>query len=483
MPLFTAPSHINISVIHSGAYWHHAIVEDIDHAEDEIHAIEYSNNAKRFITDNCNTAKGFITDNCTTPKAFKIAEVIRQTYKFGNEDVYLLKHDSCDDPEKVVSRAQSKLGEGKYNPVTNNCEHFAMWCKTGKSSSDQVNKAKEMLQKPSPSQIMVAIGAAIGAEVVKTGVSGESKEDVAQTKSNEGQEVVKTDVSGESNEDVAQTKSNEGQEVVKTDVSGESNEDVAQTKSNEGQEVVKTDVSGESKKDVAQTVSNEGQEVVNTTMRAASDPDAVAQTASNAGQQVVMKEFVAQPGLNLSNEGQEVVNTTMRAASDLDAVAQTVIKEFVAQPGLNPVQIITETVAREATEKVVTRTASEAGREVVKTGVRETSQEVVTQSAAVLGGALVVGALCGAAFEGALIYRDICSVRADMKRGNIDEYEFETAVQKRVITGAGDVGGSTVGAVIGQFVIPVPILGGTIGAILGGFTGKFFGNIAANSLL
>ena len=43
----------------------------------------------------------------------------------------------------VISRAESKLGEREYNAFTNNCEHFALWCKTGVSSSEQINKATD----------------------------------------------------------------------------------------------------------------------------------------------------------------------------------------------------------------------------------------------------------------------------------------------------------------------------------------------------
>lgn len=42
-------------------------------------------------------------------------------------------------PEETVQRARSRLGETKYNLVTNNCEHFAIWCKTGISESRQVD--------------------------------------------------------------------------------------------------------------------------------------------------------------------------------------------------------------------------------------------------------------------------------------------------------------------------------------------------------
>jgi hypothetical protein len=43
-------------------------------------------------------------------------------------------------PEEVVQRALSKLGEEEYDLFTNNCEHFAIWCKTGSLVSDQVTK-------------------------------------------------------------------------------------------------------------------------------------------------------------------------------------------------------------------------------------------------------------------------------------------------------------------------------------------------------
>lgn len=38
----------------------------------------------------------------------------------------------------VIGRAESKLGSKDYNLVTNNCEHFATWCCTGRTASQQV---------------------------------------------------------------------------------------------------------------------------------------------------------------------------------------------------------------------------------------------------------------------------------------------------------------------------------------------------------
>lgn len=43
-------------------------------------------------------------------------------------------------PEETVERAKSRLGETDYNLIVKNCEHFAIWCKTGLSESYQVDE-------------------------------------------------------------------------------------------------------------------------------------------------------------------------------------------------------------------------------------------------------------------------------------------------------------------------------------------------------
>lgn len=41
-------------------------------------------------------------------------------------------------PDVVVQRAESRLGERRYDLLNNNCEHFANWCKTGRHESEQL---------------------------------------------------------------------------------------------------------------------------------------------------------------------------------------------------------------------------------------------------------------------------------------------------------------------------------------------------------
>ena len=120
-------------------YTHHAIVESVDELNGEVTVIEYSN-----------TAKQFCCDNSTPPKNPGLAVVVRRTFQLKDDPVNVIKHDRCSDPETVVSRAKSKLGERNYNPISNNCEHLALWCKTGISSSEQVNAFGEALMNKRP---------------------------------------------------------------------------------------------------------------------------------------------------------------------------------------------------------------------------------------------------------------------------------------------------------------------------------------------
>lgn len=66
-----------------------------------------------------------------------IAEFIRP-----GERVELVVHQGpVFQPQEVVSRARSCLGQSGYDLFSRNCEHFATWCKTGALRSDQVRTA------------------------------------------------------------------------------------------------------------------------------------------------------------------------------------------------------------------------------------------------------------------------------------------------------------------------------------------------------
>lgn len=57
-------------------------------------------------------------------------------------------------PEETVERAKSRLGERAYNLLLNNCEHFAIWCKTGKSESTQVQNFIDTIADINPGPVV-----------------------------------------------------------------------------------------------------------------------------------------------------------------------------------------------------------------------------------------------------------------------------------------------------------------------------------------
>lgn len=68
-------------------------------------------------------------------------DFFKTLFTLGDEEIIAnFKDFHLYSPEETVARAEKRIGEEHYNLVTNNCEHFAIWCKTGCSVSYQVNK-------------------------------------------------------------------------------------------------------------------------------------------------------------------------------------------------------------------------------------------------------------------------------------------------------------------------------------------------------
>jgi Lecithin retinol acyltransferase len=84
----------------------------------------------------------------------------------SGQPVTVRPYADSDDPEVIIRRAMSRLGEGGYNLVFNNCQHFARWCATGQHCSEQVNAVSAR----AASALVPAIG--IPASVVTVGSVG-----------------------------------------------------------------------------------------------------------------------------------------------------------------------------------------------------------------------------------------------------------------------------------------------------------------------
>jgi hypothetical protein len=54
--------------------------------------------------------------------------------------------EECFCVEETINRAQQRIGERGYNFATNNCDHFATWCKTGQQKSLQFDEAKKVIR-------------------------------------------------------------------------------------------------------------------------------------------------------------------------------------------------------------------------------------------------------------------------------------------------------------------------------------------------
>lgn len=97
---------------------------------------------KRFLKNDDDYFVLFFDKSLATPRkiqvrtAFNLNDMAYENQLlFGekkNRKVYSAK--------ETVERALSRVGEKNYNLVTNNCEHFAIWCKTGVAESFQVKR-------------------------------------------------------------------------------------------------------------------------------------------------------------------------------------------------------------------------------------------------------------------------------------------------------------------------------------------------------
>ena len=391
-------------------YWHHAIVETVDKSNGEVNVIEYSNSAKQFSQD-----------NSTPPKNPGLAVVVRRKFKLENEPVYVIKHNRCFDPETVVSRAKSKLGERKYDPVTNNCEHFALWSKTGIASSEQVNNVKDAFETRVNDVKDTLPGALFSVAGVK--------------------EIVKTEVSREVTKEFGiHTIYGNGQQIVFSGVRAMSKQLMTQTTVKTGQEVVKTGMTAMTKKVAAHSTVIAGKEVAKT------------------GMSTVTKQVAAQTA---SSTGQEMVKTGIHMTT----------KEVATQSVLSTGRELVKTGVHVSTKEVVIGTASKAGKEVVKMGT--TTKEIVTETSVVKES--VGGLEIASVFEGMSAAYDISCAHKDKQEGRISQAEFDQAVGNRILTGIMNVAVSAAGAIIGQVLIPVPMIGKFVGGIVGSFIGKALG--------
>ncbi len=99
----------------------------------------------------------------------KFAKIRRVTMRefARNGDVRTVAESFTYDPDTVVGRAESRLGESGYCAFANNCEHFARWCATGICESRQVDRILAVA-----SGIAVATAGAVATLIVAKAIGG-----------------------------------------------------------------------------------------------------------------------------------------------------------------------------------------------------------------------------------------------------------------------------------------------------------------------
>ncbi len=108
---------------------HRTTLEKFKEGSEYVFVIDFDN----YIKQKKNSIFDIITKTGRI-NVLKILEIL-----FGDNSYHLYS------PEETVARAESRLGERNYNIATNNCEHFAIWCKTGVSESTQVEELLSIL--------------------------------------------------------------------------------------------------------------------------------------------------------------------------------------------------------------------------------------------------------------------------------------------------------------------------------------------------
>jgi len=104
-----------------------------------------------FVNDTCVIQFGLPNDVSKPAETVKVIESDVYTFLGGGE-LEVAKLSKAEkskrrSPEETVRIAKSRLGEGGYDILHNNCEHFANFCLFGERKSDFLQDVRDKLRK------------------------------------------------------------------------------------------------------------------------------------------------------------------------------------------------------------------------------------------------------------------------------------------------------------------------------------------------
>lgn len=119
---------------------------------------------------------GQVIHLCGAPDGGKASACVRiDTLELfaASRPVTIRRYAGNHDPEAVIARAMSRLGDGNYHLIFNNCQHFARWCATGDHHSEQVTSVTASSGIVASPVVAAFVGLSlVGSAGMVTGLSG-----------------------------------------------------------------------------------------------------------------------------------------------------------------------------------------------------------------------------------------------------------------------------------------------------------------------
>ena len=91
--------------------------------------------------------------------------------------------------------------------------------------------------------------------------------------------------------------------------------------------------------------------------------------------------------------------------------------------------------------------------------------------------------ISGVAVELAFVSKDIRDASVKKKTGEITKQEYEETVIKRVVGASVSAPMSLAGSIVGQYALPVPVIGNVVGGITGSAAGRIVGAVLSNGVI
>ncbi|XP_035660583.1 uncharacterized protein LOC118405280 [Branchiostoma floridae] len=398
-------------VVDRGVYKHHMIVSEDPTDLTKVSVIQYTN-------DVLPSAMGIISGSGRS--GVPIAVVRRDVEDISSEvrkrRVYRIDYDICFSPDTTVWSAESKLGKGEYSPFTNNCEHFATWCKTDRHESAQVNALIERLKKESLTE---------GAKQGTTKIVSDPTKEGAKTTMNKGVESVAMEVV---------------KELTKAAVKKSGPDMLKELASNP---ILLRQAINEATESIMKRATN----------KLVFDPNVylmVETFVSNLGKEN-MKQF-AQEGAKtvIKDTAKTALNEGAKSLVDQGA------KQVAREGGKTAMKETSKTAVKESARSV----AREGSRQVAKSGGKSLCKKIIDSQGKI--GIVITGAV-----EVYDLYNRTCESKEKLDNGEISQGKFEKQVVTHVVKGVASGAATLVGGTLGQTLIPIPVLGGMIGGMAG----------------